>query len=69
MSRPTLDSTPIDTNRTNEKISHLYSTPVDTKIPDPKPLTRPKKSSKTKEKAVKDYIPEDPESDPSSPDS
>ena len=33
MSRPPLDSTHIDTNTTNTKISHLYSTPVGTKMP------------------------------------
>ena len=32
---------------------------------DPKPLTRPKELSKCKEKALKEYVPEDPDSDPS----
>ena len=41
MSRPPLDSTPIGTNMTNITTSHLESTPIETKTPDPKPLTRP----------------------------
>ena len=39
ISQPLLDSTPIDTNTTNAKISHLDSTPIGTKTSDPKPLT------------------------------
>ena len=41
MSWPPLDSTPIGTNMTNSKTSHLDLTHVGTKTPDPKPLTRP----------------------------
>ena len=44
-------------------------TPVGTKTSDPKTLTIPSDSSKRKEKARKEYVPEDLESDPSSPDS
>ena len=54
---------------THAKISHLGSTPVGTKTPDPKRLTRPMESSKRKEKAGKEHVPEDPESDPPSSDS
>ena len=54
---------------TNEKISHLDSTPVGTKISDPKPLTQPMVSSKRKEKSGKEHIPEDPDSEPSLSDS
>ena len=53
MSRPPLDSTPFGTDTTNEKISHLESTPVGEKIPDPKPLKRPTESSKRNEKSRK----------------
>ena len=38
-------------------------------MPDPKPLTLPTESSKRKEKAQKEYVPEDPESEPSPSDS
>ena len=41
-------------------------TPIGTKTPDPKPLTRPTDLSKIK---VKVHVPEDLESDPSSSDS
>ena len=40
MSRKPLDSTPIGMNTKNAKISHLESTPVGKKNPDPKPLTQ-----------------------------
>ena len=40
MSPKSLDSTPIDMNTKNAKTSHLDSTPVGTKPPDPKLLTR-----------------------------
>ena len=66
MSQSPLDSTPIDTNTTNAKTSHLDSSPVGTKIPDPKSLTRPTESSK---RNVKVNVPEDLYSDPSLSDS
>ena len=69
MSQPNLDSTPIGTNTTNSNISHLGSTTVGTNTPDPKVLTLPTELSKRKEKAQKEYVPEDPESDPSSSES
>ena len=53
MSRPPLDLTHIGTNTTKEKISYLGSTPVSTKIPDPKALTRPTESSKAKKNREK----------------
>ena len=62
--RPPLYLTIIGTNTTDTKISHLDSTPVGTKIPDPNPLIRPTELSKRKWKLVKEYVPEDPESDP-----
>ena len=65
MSRPPLYLTPIGTNTTNEKIPHFEWAPVGTKTPDPKPLTLPTESSKRKEKALKEYILENLESDPS----
>ena len=42
----------------------LDSTPVGAKTPDPKTLTLPTDSSKPKEKAQKEYVPEDPDSYP-----
>ena len=53
MSRPPLDLTPIGTNTTNAKISHLDSNMVGTKTIDPKPLTQPTEYSKRKEKRKK----------------
>ena len=44
-------------------MSHLDSTTVGTKTPDPTPLTRPTESSKRKGKL---HVSEDPETDPSS---
>ena len=41
MIQPPLNSTPIGTNKTNIIMSHFDSTPIGTKTPDPKPLTRP----------------------------
>ena len=41
MIRTTLGSTPSCTNTINKKISYLDSTPVGTKVPDPKPITLP----------------------------
>ena len=61
-----MDSTPIGTNRTNEKTSHLESTPVDRKTTDPKTLTRSMELSK---RNGKEHVTDDPESDPSSSDS
>ena len=63
MSRPPLDSTHIGTNTTNKNISHFDSTPVGTKISDPKSLTLPMESSKLTEKTQKEYVSEDPEAD------
>ena len=54
MSQPPLDLTPIGTKHDKHKKPHLDSTPVDTKTPDPKPLTLPTESSKRKEKAGKE---------------
>ena len=68
MSQPPLDLNPFGKNMTNSKMSHLDLTPVGTKNSDTNPLTQLTKSSKCKEKAVKWYVPEDPESDPSSSD-
>ena len=62
MSRPLLDSTPIGTNTKNVTTSHLDSTAIGKKSPDPNPLTRPTDSSEFKGKL---HVPEDPESDPS----
>ena len=62
MGRPPLELTRIGTDTTNEKRSHLESTPVGTKMPDPKPLTRPTESLK---RNGKEHVPEDLESDPS----
>ena len=67
--RPPLDLTHVGTNTSNEKISHFDSTHVGTKIQYPTTLKLPMESSKRKEKAQKEYIPEDPESDPSLSDS
>ena len=39
MSPPPLDLTPIDTNRTNENISHFDSTPIGKKTTEPRTLT------------------------------
>ena len=44
-------------------------TPIGTKTPYPEPLTLPTQSSKYKEKEQKEYVPEDPESEPSLSDS
>ena len=66
MSQTPLNLTPIDMNKTNAKTSHFDSTPVGTKIPDPKPLTPPTESSKCK---GRDHVPEYQESDSSSSDS
>ena len=46
--QPPLDSTPIGTNTSNAKISHLELTTVDTKTPDPKTQTPPIEYSKRK---------------------
>ena len=69
MSRPPLYLTPIGTNTTNEKIPHFEWAPVGTKTPDPKPLTLPTESTKLKGKLQREYLPEDPELDPSLSDS
>ena len=53
MSQPPLELTPIGTNTTNTKISHLDSTPVGKKKPYPKPVTRTAESSKHKGKTGK----------------
>ena len=67
MSQPPFDSTHIGTDTSNAKISHLDSNPVGMKTSNTKPLIQPMESSKRKEKAWKECIPEDPESDPSPP--
>ena len=64
MSQPPLDSTPVDTKTTNAKTSHLDSTAVGTKTPDPKALTQPQETSKCK---GKEHVQEELESDPSFP--
>ena len=69
MSQPPLYLTPIYTNTKNVHISHLDLTPIGAKLPDPKPRTLPTESSKRKEKVRKEYVLEDSESDPFSPDS
>ena len=46
MSQPPSDSTPIGTNTTNVKTSHLDLTPIGIKTPNPKTLTRPTDLSK-----------------------
>ena len=69
MSPPPLDSNPIGTNISNTKISHLDLTTVGSETPDLQKLTLPTELTKHKEKAQKQYIPEDPESDPSLSDS
>ena len=61
MSRPPLDSIPIDTNMTTAKRSHLDLTPVGKKKQDHKPLTQPMKSSKCN---GIEHVPEDPKSEP-----
>ena len=45
----------------------MYSTPIGAKTPYPKTITT--ESSKVKEKARREYLPEDPDSEPSSLDS
>ena len=61
LSRPPLDSTTIGTNTTNVTMSHLESTPIETKMPDPKPLTQPIFLSKLKGKShVPEYLDSDP---------
>ena len=66
MSQPPLESTPIITKTKNATTSHLDSTTIRTKTPDPKTLTQPTNSSKRKKKV---HLPEDPESGPSLSDS
>ena len=62
MSRPTLDSIPIGTNKTNRTTSPIGSIPVGTKSPDPTPLTRP---TELPEQNGKAHVPNDPHPDPS----
>ena len=50
MSQPPLGSTHIDTKTINRTTSHLESTPIATKTPDPNPLKRPTDLSKQKGK-------------------
>ena len=69
MSRPPLDSTPVGMKMSDTKILPLDSTTVCAKTSDPKTLTLQKESSELKEKAQKYYVPEDPDSEPSSSDS
>ena len=64
MSPPPLDSTTVGMKRSDAKISPLDFSPVGAKVSDPKTLTLPTELSKPKEKAQKQYVPEDPESDP-----
>ena len=66
MSQPPLDTTPIGTNTTNIIMSHLELTPIGTKMPDHKPLTRPIDLSRRKGKT---HVPEDQALDTSSSDS
>ena len=63
MSQPPLDLTPIGTNTTNEKISHLDSTPIGKKKPYPKPVTWTTELPKHKGKPGKEYVLEEPDSD------
>ena len=53
MIQPPLESTPIGTSTGDKKITHLESTPVDTKIPYPKTPTLLTEFSKCKEKQQK----------------
>ena len=66
MSLPPLELDPVRTNTSNAKILPLYLTPVGAKILNPKTKALPTESYKCKEKAQKEYVPEDPDSDPSS---
>ena len=57
-----MDSTTLDTNTTNGKKSPIDSIPVETKTPDPMPLTRPTEPPEQNGKA---HVPGDPDPDPS----
>ena len=69
MSQTPLDSTPVGMNMWDAKIIPLDPNPIGAKISGPKTLTLPTKLSKNKEKAHKQYVPEDLESEPSFSDS
>ena len=62
-----MDSTPVGTKTSDKEIPVTELTPIGAKMPDPKTPTT--ESSKRKEKVHKEYVPEDPESDPSLSDS
>ena len=64
MSLPPLELDPVRTNTSNAKILPLYLTPVGAKILNPKTKALPTESYKCKEKAQKEYVPEDLQSDP-----
>ena len=69
MSRPPLYLTHVGTNTTNAKHHICTRLLLGAKMPDLKKLTLPTESSKRKEKPQKEYVPDDPESDPSFSDS
>ena len=64
MSRPPLESTPLDKNTTNGKTSPSYLITVGTKSPNPMPLILPKYSPE-----LPKYLPGEPDPDPSLSDS
>ena len=68
MSRPSLDLTPLGTNTTNEKTSPSDLIPVNTKLPEPMPLTLPTDSptlpTDFPEQNGRAHIPGDPDPDP-----
>ena len=64
MTRPTLDSTPLGTNMTNETTSPIESIPVEKKMPEATLLTQP---TEYPEQYGEAHVPEDP--DPFSSDS
>ena len=64
-----MESTPVGKNTLNAKILPLGSTPVGAKTTDPETLILPAELSKRKEKSLKEYAPEDSESDPDLSDS
>ena len=73
MSRPPLDSTPLDTNMKNGKMSPIESIPVGTKTPETTPLTPPTYLTTLPtdfpEQNGKSHVPGEPDPDPSLSDS
>ena len=66
VTQPTLDSTNISTNTTNQTTSPIYSIPVGTKTPEHMPLTLP---TYFPEQNGKGHVPDDPDPYPSLSDS